>query len=457
MPTTTQRPARRVTRRQFLQGCSAAIAAMAGARLTHVAFADPNTAGSYNEEIMVVVFLRGGWDALNVVPPISGADRTHYVDARPELHLLDNEPLNLNGQFGLHPSLAPLLPLYQAGHFAIVHAVGLTYDTRSHFDAQQFLELGTPGQKNTPTGWITRHLASAPNLPPAILLPALSAGSTQAMALLGSTEAAAMSSPNGFNIAGHWHWGDPQRTALRDMYSGANWLYEAGTRTLDTIDVVEASGSASYVPANGAAYPNGSFGDNLKAVAQMIKADLGLRVATIDLGGWDTHENQGDGAGGYLASNQLAPLGQGLAAFYTDLSNVACGQDYTRKLTLVVMSEFGRRLKENYNHGTDHGHGNAMFVLGGHVNGGQVYGSWPGLANNQLYDGADLAVTTDYRRVLSEIVSKRLTNPNLAAVFPGYNGYTPLNLIQGSDPVTPPVLPGPNRMYVPLVQTGGCS
>ncbi|MCC7361751.1 MAG: DUF1501 domain-containing protein [Anaerolineales bacterium] len=456
MPT-TQRPARRFTRRQFLQGCSAAIAAMAGARLTHVAYADPTAPGSYNEEIMVVVFLRGGWDALNVVVPIAGADRGYYEDAREELQVPANQTLALNAQFGLHPALAPLLPLYQAKHFAIVHAVGLTYDTRSHFDAQQFLELGTPGQKNTPTGWITRHLESAPNLPPTILLPALSAGSTQAMALLGSTEAAAMSGPNGFNLSGHWHWGDPQRAALRELYTGANWLYEAGTRTLDTIDLVEASVTGTYTPANGAVYPNGSFGDNLKAVAQMIKADLGLRVATIDLGGWDTHENQGDEGGGYLASNQLAPLAQGLAAFYTDLSNAACAQDYTRKLTLVVMSEFGRRLKENFNHGTDHGHGNAMFVLGGHVNGGQVYGNWPGLANAQLYDGYDLAVTTDYRRVLSEIVSKRLTNPNLATVFPGYAGYTPLNLIQGSDPVTPPVLPGPHRLFMPLTQTGGCS
>jgi uncharacterized protein (DUF1501 family) len=189
----------------------------------------------------------------------------------------------------------------------------------------------------------------------------------------------------------------------------------------------------------------------------MIKADLGLRVATVDLGGWDTHENQGDGAGGYLASNQLAPMGQALAAFYQDLSNAACAQDYTRKLTLVVMSEFGRRLRENANHGTDHGHGNAMFVMGGSVNGGQVYGNWPGLANHQLYDGADLAVTTDYRRVLSEIVTKRLGNPDLASVFPGYAGYTPMNIFAGSDPSSPPVSPpGPYRQFLPIVTASDC-
>ena len=152
-----------------------------------------------------------------MVPPINGTDRGYYEAARTQLKLPVNQALNLNGQFVLHPALAPLLPLYQAGHFAIVHAIGLDYDTRSHFDAQQFLELGTPGQKTTPKGWITRHLESATNLPPAILLPALSAGSSQAISLLGSTEAAAMTSASGFNLAGHWHWGSSQRAALRDM------------------------------------------------------------------------------------------------------------------------------------------------------------------------------------------------------------------------------------------------
>jgi uncharacterized protein (DUF1501 family) len=270
------------------------------------------------------------------------------------------------------------------------------------------------------------------------------------MALLGSTEAAAMSSPSSFSISGHWQWGDPQRSALRELYNGNNWLYEAATRTLDTLDVIETAASGSYTPANGAVYPAGSFGDNLKAVAQLIKADLGLRVATIDLGGWDTHENQGDGAAGYLATNQLTPMGQGLAAFYTDLSNVACELDYTRKLTVVVMSEFGRRLRENANHGTDHGHGNAMFVLGGQVNGGQVYGAWPGLANAQLYDQADLAVTTDYRRVLSEILEKRLANPNLATVFPGYSGYSQMGLMRGPSAGTPPAVTGPYRVFMPV-------
>jgi uncharacterized protein (DUF1501 family) len=319
------------------------------------------------------------------------------------------------------------------------------------------MELGTPGVKTTATGWITRHLQSAPNLPSTILLPALSAGSSQAMALLGHSEAAAMSSPSSFSINGHWRWGDPQRAALRGLYSGDNWLYAAGARTLDTLDLIESAASGSYTPANGAVYPTGSFGDNLKAVAQLIKADLGLRVATIDLGGWDTHENQGDGAGGYLATNQLTPMGQALAAFYTDLSNAACAQDYTRKLTVVVMSEFGRRLRENANHGTDHGHGNAMFVMGGSVNGGRVYGTWPGLANEQLYDQADLAVTTDYRRVLGEIVARRLGNPHLDQVFPDYSGHSHMGIFGGLSGSTPPAVTGPYHLYLPAAVQESCS
>ncbi len=448
-------PETKFTRRQFLQGCSAAIAAMAGARLTHVAFADPAAPSSYNSEILVVVFLRGGWDALNVFPPLADPDRGYYEAARQYLKVPIAQALSLNGQLGMHPSLSALYPLYQAGHLAVVQAVGLHEDTRSHFDAMQYMELGTPGIKTTGSGWITRHLQSATNLPPEIFLPALSAGSSQAVSLLGSTEAAAMTSPSAFTINGHWQWGGPQRTALRGLYSGSHWLYEAATRTLDTLDLVESAASGTYTPANGAVYPNNSFGNNLKTIAQLIKAELGLRVATIDLGGWDTHENQGDGSGGYLATTQLAPMAQALAAFYTDLSNAACAQDYTRKLTLVVMSEFGRRLKENANRGTDHGHGNAMLVLGGNVNGGQVYGAWPGLHNDQLYDHTDLAVNTDYRRVLSEIVTKRLQNPNLDQVFPDYTGYAPLGLIKGGSGSAPP-LDGPYRVFLPIAFNNYC-
>lgn len=426
----------KLTRREFIVGCSSAIAAMAGARLTRVAFANPAETTDTNNEILVVVFLRGGWDALNVVLPIAGADRGHYEAARDDLRIPTSgtgAAIPLNAQFGLHPAMAPLHDLYQQNSLAIVHAAGLTNDTRSHFDAMQYIELGTPDDKFTKTGWLTRHLQSAPNLPPSIIFPALSAGSNQATSLLGEREAVAMSDPDSFSFAGHWNYKDLQRTALRAMYDGDTWLYEAGTQTLDAIDIIESANPGEYTPANGAVYPGGSFGDNLQTIAQMIKMNLGLRVATVDLGGWDTHENQD-----YRFTSNLDDLSGGLKALYQDLGS------YTNRLTVVVMSEFGRRVRENANYGTDHGHGSVMLVLGGHVNGGQIYGSWPGLDINQLYDRADLAITTDFRQVLCEIVEKRLENPNLDVVFPGYTGYTPLGILREN------IIPT-EFVYLPLV------
>jgi uncharacterized protein (DUF1501 family) len=421
--------AQAITRRGFLRGCSGVVAGMAGARLTGVAIASPEA--PVNDEILVVVSIRGGWDALNVFMPLSGDDRGYYEAARSHLKVPTSgtgAALPLNAQIGMHPSLAPLLDLYQAQKLAVIHAAGLTSDTRSHFDAMEFIELGTPGIRSTTTGWITRHLTSAPDLPDVILMPAIAAGSNVPTSLAGSSEVAAISSPTSFSFSGYWKYAEDQRAALRRMYTGDTWLHEAGLRTLDAIDIVETAAPATYVPANGAVYPAGSFGDSLKTAAQMIKLGVGLRVATVDIGGWDTHQYQGDGSGGYLAE-QLTELAQGLAAFYKDLDG-AGNLNYTKRLTTVVMSEFGRRLRENADHGTDHGHGSAMLVLGGNVNGGQVYGAWPGLANEQLYDRADLAVTTDYRRVLSEIVVERMGNPNLGVVFPGYSGYQSLDIVR---------------------------
>ncbi len=437
----------RFTRRTFLQGCSAAIAAMAGSRLSNIALAAPGSAYP-SDEILLVVFLRGGWDALNAAPPIAGPDRDAYVLARPYLKVPASgagAALPLNATLGLHPGLAPLHSLYQAGKVAVVHAAGLQSDTRSHFDAMQFIELGTPGNKITPTGWLSRHLSSV-GLPSVVTMPAVSASTTQPASLLGNTETIAAATLSNFNIGGNWYWQDFQRLALRNMYIGDTWLHSAGSQTLDAVDVIESANPGTYTAANGAVYPGGSFGDQLKMLAQLIKMEIGVRVATVDIGGWDTHESQGDGSGGYFAS-LMAQLGQGLAAFYTDLDG-AGANNFTRKLTVVTMSEFGRRLRENDAGGTDHGHGSAMFVMGGNVNGGQVYGAWPGLANNQLYDNADLAVTTDYRQVLSEIVVKRLANPSLDAVFPSFSHAPWMNIVRGLDvtqPISQAFLPGLRR------------
>lgn len=456
------------TRRGFMVGCSAAIASFAGG-LSYTAFG--STAAEPNQEIALVVFLRGGMDGLNFAPPIAGPDRGHYEAKRKEIAVPvtgANAALPLNDLIGLHPAAAPLFDLYQAKHLAVVHAAGLTSDTRSHFDAMQYMELGTPGNKSSTTGWLTRHLLTAGNLPPEIIMPAMATGSLQPTSLLGSRESIGMNSPDDFNFNGNWRYGDWQRASLRTMYAGASWLHQAGLQTLNAIDVVEQAAPDSYTPGNGAVYPGGSFGDSLQTVAQIIKMQLGLRVATVDLGGWDTHEYQGEDGGGYFAS-RIAELAKGLAAFYTDMSNDG-GVDHTKRITMVVMSEFGRSFLENASRGTDHGHGNVMLVLGGSVNGGTVYGDWPGLAPEQLYDRRDLAITTDYRRVLSELLIRRLGNPNLGTIFPGYSGYTPSGILQGADlapvytPVgtptpepgaTPAPLPaGSYRLYIPAALRG---
>ena len=422
----------KLSRRGFMIGCSSAIAAMAGSRLSYVAFGSPED--EPNQDILVVVFLRGGMDGLSVVAPIAGADRGLYEASREDIALPltgENAALPLNVQFGLHGAAAPLHDLYQAGHLALVHAAGLTSDTRSHFDAMQFMELGTPDSKSSTTGWLTRHLQSAPNLPDQIIMPALAAGNLAPTSLNGSREAIGMTSPRDFSLDGHWKYNDWQRQAMRRMYSGASWLHQAGTQTLNALDVVELADPGDYTPENGAEYPGGGLGNNLQTIAQMIKMQLGLRVATVDFGGWDTHENQGNDGRGYFADH-LNELSRALNAFYTDLSN-AGGTDYTQRLSVVVMSEFGRTFKQNASRGTDHGHGNLMMVLGGQVNGGQMLGAWPGLALEQLYDRRDLDVTTDYRRVLSELLIRRLGNPNLGYIFPNFSNYEPLGIVKGGD------------------------
>jgi uncharacterized protein (DUF1501 family) len=429
-----------LTRRGFLVGCSSAIAALSGSRFNTVAFAQPGA----THEILVVVFLRGGTDGLSVLLPTSGADRGHYEAARPNLAVPvsgANAALPVAGHpFGFHPSFdaffgstPSLFDLYQGGHLAVVRAVGLPQVNRSHFDAMQYVELGTPGSKSSTTGWLTRHLASAPNLPSQVIMPALAVGDLQPASLAGTLESVNLADPGSFNLDNApWQWRSAQRTALRRMYqTDSTWIHTAGLQALDALDIVELNVAGGYTPANGVSYdPGSSFHEHLRVLAQMIKLDLGLAVATVDYGGWDTHEGQGNAGGGYFAA-LLADLTSGLAAFYTDLDG-AGGGNYTSRLTVVVQSEFGRELRQNSSQGTEHGYGNTLLVLSGNAIGG-LHGAWPGLAPGQLFEGTDLAVTTDYRRVLSEILIRRCGNADLAAVFPGYDGYSPLGVVTGSD------------------------
>jgi uncharacterized protein (DUF1501 family) len=407
---------RTYSRRQFLQGCSAAIASLAGARLSNLSF----SAQGNSADTLLVVFLRGGWDSLSVVPPVDGDDRGLYEKARPSLEVPSGSLLRLNDQFGLHPALSPLYDLYQQGHLAVVHAAGLNYDTRSHFDAMEYMELGTPGLKGTTSGWIARHLSVTGS---AGLMPTIST-SSQPTSLLNFTPNVNMYSPSDLS---QWDNGlvAQQQEALRKMYAGDSLLEQVGRRTLEALEVVSPLVDQEYFPSNGAVYNDDDFSRQLITVAQMIKLEAGLQVATVDFGGWDTHEYQNDGVDGYLAG-LLGALGDGLASFFLDLDS-----GYTRRLSVVVMSEFGRRLVQNESHGTDHGHGSVMLALGGAVNGGQVFGPWPGLENDQLYDHADLAVTTDYRQILGELLSTRLGNPNIESVFPGFGAsYNPMGLFR---------------------------
>jgi len=423
------------TRRGFLMGCSAAIAQLAGARLTHLAFGAPLTTPDH--DIFVTIFLRGGMDGLNFVLPTFGPDRAFYEGARTAIRVPASGanaalPLGSFGgnDFGLHPGAAALHDLFQDGRVAFVHACGMATDSRSHFDTQAQIELGTPGVGTTATGWLTRHFQTAA-LPPGIVMPALAVSSTIQTSFQGSLDVVAMTNRDDFLLnTGPSDWRDEQKVALRNILESnpGDPLYAKGVEALDASTLVELNvpSAGSYLPANGAVYPSGSFGDSLKLVAQLIKLGLGLRAATLDLGGWDTHNGQGAAGAGTYFHDLVAQLSNGLANFYLDLDGPG-SENYTSKLTVAVQSEFGRRLRENTDSGSDHGHGSVMTVLGGRINGG-LWGAWPGLANAQLYDGADLAVTTDFRTVLAELLVERMGNPNVAAVFPGFAYPGPLGI-----------------------------
>ncbi|HBY60674.1 MAG TPA: hypothetical protein DEH78_12685 [Solibacterales bacterium] len=381
-----------MNRRAFLK--SGAIAMFgAGAAPAWLARAASSSEGRARK-VLVALFQRGAADGLAMVPP--HAEETYYK-LRPSIAAPKGEVIDLDGRFGLHPSLAPLKKLWDAKQLAIVQAVGSPDPTRSHFDAQDYMESGTPGVKSTRDGWLNRSLRGEAKSP----VRAVGMGQVLPRALRGAQPAVAVASLPNFRLRD-----ERTATAFEQMYAADRGMAAAAKETFEAVRLLRSVPNTP--PAAGVSYPGGRLGQSLQQIAQLIKADAGLEVAFADMGGWDTHANQAP-----QLSNLLSQFGGALAAFAEDLG------ERMQNVAVVTMSEFGRTAKENGSRGTDHGHANVMFLFGGGVPGGRVYGRWPGLAPEQLYEGRDLAVTTDFRDVLSELASRQLgVEPSV--VFPGY-------------------------------------
>ncbi|MGA2672704.1 MAG: DUF1501 domain-containing protein [Terracidiphilus sp.] len=402
-------------RRFFLRNGALAIAGTAALPSFLVRSAMAQSANNAGRRL-VVIFQRGAADGLNVVVPYR---EQNYYAMRPGIAIPADQVLDLDGFFGLHPSLAAFKPLYDQGHLAVVHAAGSPDMSRSHFDAQDYMESGTPGVKSTEDGWLNRALQAEDlrHRQEHTAFRALALGAQLPRTLAGKIPAIALSNLNSFAVGGPNRNPNPAPSpaaaAFEAMYgdSGDSILHATGEETFEAVKMLRDANPAQYKPDPGVDYPNSEFGNNMKQIAQLLKANLGVEAAFTDVGGWDTHQNQG-GVNGQLA-DRLRDFSTSIAAFWRDLG------DGAENVTLVTMSEFGRTARQNGTGGTDHGHANAMFVLGGQVKGGKVYGRWPGLANEQLNEGRDLAVTTDFRQVLGEIVAKTTGAGNLEIVFPG--------------------------------------
>ena len=411
---------RELTRRGFVGVTAGAMAiALTPSWLPKVVYADADDGA---RDVVVSLFLRGGADGLTLCPPFGDPA---YYDLRPQLAIQPpdasgaNRAIDLDGRFGLAPALAPLAEIYQAGDLLLVHATGLPDATRSHFEAMHFMEVG---QGYPPpslfSGWLGRHLqVTAPSMKDGVLR-AVGIGAGLQRTLAGGPETLPIQDLADYGFEGLGASRAARRVAVEEMFAAVGDPEKTSAEnTFRTIDLLKKIGFRSYSPAAGAAYPEGEFGYALESTAALIKAEVGVEAVAIDLGGWDTHEAQGP-VDGFMAS-LMGNLASGLAALHRDLAS-----DGFDNVLVVAMSEFGRNAFENGSAGTDHGHGGLMFVMGGGVDGGQVLTEWPGLAKAQLCDGQDLAITIDYRDILSELLEKRLANPDASKVFTD-SGYKP--------------------------------
>ena len=391
-----------------------------------------STYGNRRGKVLICLFQRGAADALNVVVPHGEAA---YYRMRPSIAIprpvsgAAQAAVDLDGFFGLHPSLSPMKELWDRGLLAPVHAVGSPSNTRSHFDAQDYMESGTPDNKGTPDGWLNRYLATRGTCEECAAAGARQAGNDrresskaspfEAVAMTpqtprileGPAPVIAMNSLDEFSI--RTNGSEAERIEALYRTGSADVVHAAGGEMFEAMKILRTANPQQYIPQNSADYPRSPFGQHLRQIAQLIKADVGLEVAFADVGGWDTHVNQG-GATGQLAA-RLDDFAKSIHALVTDLG------DRMADVVIMTMSEFGRTARQNGNGGTDHGHATALFVLGGSVHGGKkVFGHWPGLEQEQLNEGRDLALTTDFRSVFGEVAAKHLGATKLEAIFPGF-------------------------------------
>lgn len=408
-----------MNRRYFLKSGGVALASLGAATMspTFLTRTLAQTGKTGRKKLLIAIFQRGAMDGLNAVVPYG---EQAYYDLRPSIAVArpkvgeSGTAIDLDGFFGLNPALSPFKPIYDSGQLAIIHAVGSPDNTRSHFDAQDYMEAGTPGVKSTTDGWLNRYLQAKPE-PKASPFRAVAMGANLPRTMQGKAATIAMTNINDFGIrAGGGEMGQAVQGGFEAMYAQTvnDALRGTGKETFEAVKMLKQVNPTQYKPAADVLYPRGQFGDRLRQVAQLVKSDIGLEVAFTDIGGWDTHANEGAGQG--QLPNRLTEFANGISALYADL------KDRAEEVVILTMTEFGRTAKENGNRGTDHGHASVMFVLGGAVKGGKVYGKWPGLKTSELYEGRDLALTTDFRDVFAELAKNHLGAANLNAIFPGY-------------------------------------
>jgi uncharacterized protein (DUF1501 family) len=407
-----------LSRRFFLKSAGVAAASFGAVPsfLLRTAYAQTPAAAGKDRPILNAIFQRGAADGISMVVPFGDS---HYASVRPQIAIPAPQrgsaeaALDLDGYFGLHPALGSLKPIFDEGHLAMVQAVGSPDNSRSHFDAQDYMESGAPGNKSVSDGWLNRYMQTDPRAKGTTPFRAIAMSSNMPRSLLGPAPALAMTKIQDFDVRGSG------RGAAGDVYSAFEAMWH--NETFDAVKMLKDANPTRFQPENGAVYPSQPFSQSLMQIAQIIKADVGLEVAFADLTGWDTHANQGNVTG--QLSLRLREFGDGIAALYRDLG------DRMRNVVIVTMTEFGRSIKQNGSGGTDHGHASALFMAGGPVKGGKVYGKWPGLAPDKLFEGRDLALTTDFRDVFSEILTRHMHAPDVSRVFPGYTPHQSLGIL----------------------------